>query len=108
LPRRLSIVHPRSACPACGRPISWHDNVPVLSYLILRGRCRHCRTPISPRYPLVETATALLFALLFAKHGPTPPFVVQALVSSAPGSARGSSCSPCSSARARGRSTESG
>ncbi len=83
LPRRISIVHPRSACPACGRPISWHDNVPVLSYLILRGRCRHCRTPISLRYPLVETATALLFALLFAKLGPTPDFVLQAIVSSA-------------------------
>jgi leader peptidase (prepilin peptidase) / N-methyltransferase len=82
LPRRLSIVHPRSACPACGRPIAWYDNVPVLSYIVLRGRCRHCRGPISPRYPLVEAATALLFALLFAKHGPTPAFVLQALFSS--------------------------
>ncbi len=83
LPRRLSIVHPRSACPACGRPISWHDNIPVLSYIVLRGRCRHCQASISPRYPLVEAATALLFALLFAKHGPTPAFVLQALLSAA-------------------------
>ncbi len=83
LPRRLSIIHPGSACPACGRPIAWHDNIPVLSYLLLRGRCRHCRAPISPRYPLVEASTALLFALLFARHGLSPVFVVEALLSAA-------------------------
>jgi leader peptidase (prepilin peptidase) / N-methyltransferase len=83
LPQRQSIVFPRSACPACGRPISWHDNIPVLSYVVLRGRCRHCRASISPRYPLVEAATAGLFALLFAKLGPTPVFVLQAILSSA-------------------------
>jgi leader peptidase (prepilin peptidase) / N-methyltransferase len=83
LPRRISIVRPRSACPVCGKPIPWYDNVPVLSFLILRGRCRRCGAPISPRYPLVEAATALLFALLFAKHGPTPVFVLQAVLASA-------------------------
>jgi len=83
LPRRLSVVRPRSACPACGRGISWHDNVPVLSYILLRGRCRHCRTSISPEYPLVEAATAVLFALLFARNGPSPAFVLQAILSSA-------------------------
>ncbi len=83
LPRHLSIVHPGSACPSCGRPIVWHDNVPLLSYILLRGRCRHCRAPISWRYPLVEASTALLFALLFAKHGPSPAFVLQALLSAA-------------------------
>src|SRR5215813_2419266 len=62
LPRHLSIVHPRSACPGCGTPIAWYDNIPVLSYLLLRGRCRRCATRISPRYPLVEISTALLFA----------------------------------------------
>jgi leader peptidase (prepilin peptidase)/N-methyltransferase len=83
LPRRLSVVHPGSACPACGRPIAWHDNIPVLSYLLLRGRCRHCRAPISPRYPLVEASTAVLFALLFAKHGLSPVFVLESLFSAA-------------------------
>jgi len=79
LPRRVSIVTPRSACPGCGRLIAWHDNIPVLSYLVLRGRCRHCKAAISPRYPLVEAATCLLFVLLFLKHGVTPQFAVQAV-----------------------------
>ncbi|MBI3097785.1 MAG: prepilin peptidase [Planctomycetes bacterium] len=64
LPRRcLSIVRPRSRCPGCGREIAWFDNVPVLSYLALGGRCRGCAAPISLRYPLVESACALLFAI---------------------------------------------
>ncbi|HOI11856.1 MAG TPA: prepilin peptidase, partial [Myxococcota bacterium] len=62
LPRELSIAYPPSACPnpECGHPIRWYDNVPVLSYLLLRGRCRDCRTPISVRYPLIELTTAVL------------------------------------------------
>ncbi len=62
LPRERSIVHPGSACanPECGRPIRWFDNIPVLSYLLLWGRCRDCRTPISLRYPLIELTTAVL------------------------------------------------
>jgi leader peptidase (prepilin peptidase)/N-methyltransferase len=62
LPRELSIAYPPSACPnpECGHPIRWYDNVPVLSYLLLRGRCRDCRTPISIRYPLIELTTAVL------------------------------------------------
>src|SRR5437867_12129229 len=83
LPDRRSIVRPGSACPACGHLIAWHDNIPLLSYVLLRGRCRHCRARISPRYPLVEAATALLFALLFARHGLSPDFVLQALLSAA-------------------------
>ena len=63
LPRRESIVHPGSHCPHCGAAIRWHQNVPVLSYLFLRGRCSSCRAPISPRYPLTELAMGLLFAL---------------------------------------------
>ncbi len=58
LPRNLSVVAPRSACPDCGAVIAWYDNVPVLSWLLLRGRCRHCRESISMRYPLVELAGA--------------------------------------------------
>lgn len=63
VPRGESVVHPPSACPRCQHPIRARDNVPVLSWLLLRGRCRDCGEPISPRYPLVEGATGLLFAL---------------------------------------------
>ncbi len=58
LPRNLSVVAPRSACPSCRTPIAWYDNVPVLSWLSLRGRCRHCDAGIPLRYPLVELAGA--------------------------------------------------
>jgi len=62
LPRGESLVRPRSRCPECGATIAPYDNVPVLSWLVLRGRCRRCGVPISPRYPLVELLTALAFA----------------------------------------------
>jgi leader peptidase (prepilin peptidase)/N-methyltransferase len=62
LPRKLSVVSPPSACPQCDAPIRPWDNVPVVSYLILRGRCRNCGEPISVEYPLVEAGTAALFA----------------------------------------------
>jgi leader peptidase (prepilin peptidase)/N-methyltransferase len=62
LPRGESLVHPRSRCPGCGTPIKPYDNVPVLSWLVLRGRCRTCGTAISARYPLVEATTGVLFA----------------------------------------------
>lgn len=60
-PRDLSIVRPRSFCPECEKPIAWYDNVPLLSYFLLRRRCRHCRAPIPARYPLVEALTGILF-----------------------------------------------
>jgi leader peptidase (prepilin peptidase)/N-methyltransferase len=72
LPRRESVVTPPSRCPACSALIRPFDNVPVLSYLALRGRCRSCRTPISIRYPLVEAANAALFFLVAEVYGPTP------------------------------------
>ncbi|MFN4244398.1 MAG: prepilin peptidase [Tepidisphaerales bacterium] len=62
LPRGESLIHPPSRCPSCERRLAWYDNVPVLGWLKLRGRCRWCRRPISPRYPIVEAATGLLFA----------------------------------------------
>lgn len=64
VPRRESLVHPRSRCPSCGAQIAARDNIPVVSWLLLRGRCRSCRAPISARYPAVEALTALLFALV--------------------------------------------
>src|SRR5215470_15699195 len=63
MPRELSVVRPRSACPACGTPIAAYDNIPVLSWAILRGRCRHCKARISPRYAAVELLTAVFFVL---------------------------------------------
>jgi leader peptidase (prepilin peptidase) / N-methyltransferase len=61
VPRAMSVVRPRSHCPRCGTELGNAENVPVLSWLILRGRCRHCHEPISPRYPIVELATLGLF-----------------------------------------------
>jgi leader peptidase (prepilin peptidase) / N-methyltransferase len=72
LPRDLSVVRPRSYCPACEHGIAWYDNVPLASYALLRGRCRHCHARISPRYPLVELLTGLLFAAAFLLLGPGP------------------------------------
>jgi leader peptidase (prepilin peptidase)/N-methyltransferase len=69
LPRGESLSRPRSRCPRCETPIKPYDNVPVLSWLVLRGRCRTCLTPISPRYPLVEAGTALLCALVVLDKG---------------------------------------
>ncbi len=69
VPRGLSVVSPRSACPSCGTPIAERDNVPVVSWLLLRGRCRHCHEPISARYPLVELGCAALFAGTAARFG---------------------------------------
>ena len=73
LPRDLSVVRPRSHCPGCEKQIDWYDNIPILSYLILGGRCRHCRERIPLRYPIVELATAAAFALCAAKLGLTWP-----------------------------------
>lgn len=70
-PLEQSVVRPRSRCPNCETLIAWYDNVPVVSWLVLRGECRHCREPISAQYPLVELATGLVWAGVFALHGPT-------------------------------------
>jgi len=69
VPRHESVVSPRSACPSCAAPILERDNIPVLSWLLLRGRCRNCHEPISVRYPLVELAGAALFAGAAARLG---------------------------------------
>ena len=69
LPRDLSVVRPRSFCPACEQTIAWHDNIPVVSYFLLRRRCRHCHERISVRYPLVELATGVAFAVCIGTLG---------------------------------------
>ncbi len=71
LPREMSLLRPRSHCPGCGALVRWYDNVPVLSYLALRGRCRGCGAPISPRYPLVELLAGGLLAACVARFGVT-------------------------------------
>jgi len=70
LPRGESLAHPPSRCPSCGVRVKPYDNVPVLSWLLLRGRCRSCSEAISPRYPAVEAGTALLCALVVLAEGP--------------------------------------
>lgn len=70
LPAGQSIVHPRSSCPGCGHLIRAYDNIPVLSYLLLRGRCRDCGTRISPRYPLVELLSGGFAAMAVTRFGP--------------------------------------
>jgi leader peptidase (prepilin peptidase)/N-methyltransferase len=72
IPRDESIVFPNSACPSCREPIKPYDNIPILSWLLLRGRCRNCRISISYRYPLVEFLTALLFVFCFRHAGFSP------------------------------------
>lgn len=75
IPLRKSIVKPPSACPKCHKRIKFYDNIPVASYLLLRGRCRHCQAAISWEYPFVETMTGLLCVGLFIKYGFTFQFV---------------------------------
>ncbi|MFZ0538440.1 MAG: prepilin peptidase, partial [Candidatus Sulfotelmatobacter sp.] len=71
LPLGLSVVSPRSACPQCKRPIAFYDNIPVLGWLLLRGRCRHCKARISARYLLIELLTGALFLGCYAYFGLT-------------------------------------
>jgi leader peptidase (prepilin peptidase) / N-methyltransferase len=71
LPRNLSAVFPRSACPICHHQIAFYDNIPVLSWIVLRGRCRHCKTRISPRYLVIELLTGALFMACYAHFGLT-------------------------------------
>jgi len=70
LPRAKSIAWPASACPHCDRGLSWYENIPIVSFLALRGRCRTCRASIGIRYPIVEAVTAAMFALAWWYYGP--------------------------------------
>ena len=69
---RLGLARPASRCPSCGHRIRWYENVPLVSWLVLRGRCSACKTAISPRYPFIEALTGLLFAGVAWKFGPQP------------------------------------
>jgi len=83
LPRHQSIVRPASRCASCKRPLSWYENIPVLSYAVLRGRCRTCGTRISIRYPVVEIITAAAFVAQLLAVGPGPLLAVHLLFTSA-------------------------
>src|SRR4051794_7900652 len=77
LPRGESLVRPGSHCPKCSHPLAWYDNLPVVGWIALRGKCRYCRAPISPRYPIVEFITGALFILYYVtffilQRGPCP------------------------------------
>lgn len=69
LPENMSIVKPGSHCFSCGEPIKWYDNIPIFSYLILRGKCRHCKASFSAQYCLIELFTGILYALIYIKYG---------------------------------------
>lgn len=81
-PREESIVFPGSHCPHCNHPIRWFDNLPVLSWLILRGRCRNCKRGINIRYPLVELANALFYLAIFLRTGVSIDFLPLAAIAS--------------------------
>ena len=83
VPRGESVASPPSRCPSCGLALRWFDNVPLLSYLWLRGRCRTCRTTVSPLYPLVEAATALVFLLQYWQLGWQPLIAVRLVFAAA-------------------------
>lgn len=72
IPEGLSIVRPGSRCPRCLTPIAWYDNLPIVSWIVLRARCRKCQLPISIRYPTVELITGLLALAVYRANGPTP------------------------------------
>ena len=74
IPQEKSIVHPGSSCPHCGARIKFYDNIPLVSYVILLGKCRSCRHPISVRYPVVEMLTGLLSTALFLRYGLGPQY----------------------------------
>lgn len=77
-----NLIKPRSHCPSCNKPIAWHDNIPVLSWLRLKGRCRMCHGPISPRYPIVEVITAIAWMVVVWQLGLSWPTLMALIVTS--------------------------
>jgi leader peptidase (prepilin peptidase)/N-methyltransferase len=82
LPRGLSLIRPPSSCPHCGKQIKAYENIPILSYLVLRGKCRTCKAKISPAYPLVEALTPFCFWLVYMQYSVSPHFFVSCLFAS--------------------------
>lgn len=82
MPREESIIVPGSRCALCKKPIPWYDNIPLISYILLKGKCRFCSQKIAPRYFLVELITAIIFASLFARFDFNYMFLVYAILSS--------------------------
>ena len=80
IPHKKSILHPGSSCPKCGTKIRFYDNIPVLSYIILRGRCRSCEAAISLQYPLVELVTAALLVIAYLRFGLTWDFAARGIL----------------------------
>ena len=76
MPKKESIVMPRSHCTTCNAPILWFDNIPIISFILLRGRCRHCKEKISSRYATVELISGILYLLLYLNFGLTPKFLI--------------------------------
>ena len=83
LPKRESLIRPSSHCPHCNEPIRFYDNIPIISYILLAGKCRHCKKRISLRYPVVEGLTGLMAVALFMRYGPTVQFLLLLLFSAA-------------------------
>ena len=82
VPKGLSIIKPRSLCPKCSNSLKFYDNIPVLSFIILGGKCRNCKNPISLRYPIIELITAIITALMFFKWSSNPFWLAATLISS--------------------------
>ncbi len=83
LPRKIPLSNPRySFCTSCGKPVEWYDNIPILSYFLLKGKCRHCGEKISPRYPIVEVLTATLFLMGSIEYGYPEKLLYMAVISS--------------------------
>ncbi len=82
IPREESIAWPGSHCPACKHSLKWYDNIPLLSYLVLKGKCRYCKTSISSQYPLVESLNAVIYIIMYVKFGFGVDFIFYSLMSS--------------------------
>ena len=80
LPKKESLISPGSHCPVCGAPVKAYDNIPVISYILLRGKCRSCKSQISLRYPLVELLTALILFVIFLRYGISAHFLVYSVL----------------------------
>ena len=82
IPRNESIAWPGSHCPTCSHNLKWYDNIPLVSYIVLKGKCRYCKTNISAQYPLVESLNAVMYIIMYMKFGFKLDFIFYSLISS--------------------------